>query len=93
MFETYARWLEPMQEHFRAALPARPSDPDAVYQQHHPGEGLDTLRGLLPAATPSNVGLYGTGQAYEALLLRLRAHPLAEARACAGAACWRSCAR
>jgi thymidylate synthase ThyX len=38
---------------------------------------------MLPAATQSNVGLYGTGQAYEALLLRMRAHPLAEVRACA----------
>jgi thymidylate synthase ThyX len=34
----------------------------------------------LPAATQSNVGIYGTGQAYEALLLRMRAHPLAEVR-------------
>ena len=29
------------------------------------------------------MGIFGTGQAYEALLLRLRAQPLAEARACA----------
>src|SRR2546430_7050432 len=41
---------------------------------------LDTLRGMLPAATVSNVGIYGTGQAYEQLLLRMRAHPLAEVR-------------
>jgi len=46
-------------------------------------KALDTLRGLLPAATQSNVGIYGTGQAYEALLLRMRAHPLEEVRACA----------
>ena len=37
-------------------------------------------RGMLPAATLSNVGIYGTGQAFEALLLRMRAHPLPEAR-------------
>jgi thymidylate synthase ThyX len=36
---------------------------------------------MLPAASLSNVGIYGTGQAFEALLLRLRAHPLPEARA------------
>ncbi len=41
---------------------------------------LDSVRGLLPAATTSNVGIFGTGQAYEALLLRMRAHPLREAR-------------
>ena len=34
-----------------------------------------------PAASLSNVGIYGTGQGYEALLLRMRSHPLPEARA------------
>jgi thymidylate synthase ThyX len=38
---------------------------------------------MLPAATQSNVGIYGTGQAFESLLLRMRAHPLAEVRGCA----------
>lgn len=42
---------------------------------------FDAVRGLLPAAALSNVGIYGTGQGYEALLLRMRAHPLPEARA------------
>jgi thymidylate synthase ThyX len=83
MFETYARWLEPMQEHFRRRHPRQAADSEAVYRSTIRAKALDTLRGLLPAATRSNVGLYGTGQAYEALLLRLRASPLAEARACA----------
>jgi thymidylate synthase ThyX len=43
-------------------------------------KACDALRGLLPAATLSNVGIYGTGQGYEALLLRMRSHPLPEAR-------------
>src|SRR5262249_52670135 len=30
----------------------------------------------------SNVGLFGTGQAFESLVLRLLAHPLEEARSC-----------
>ena len=34
-----------------------------------------------PPASLSNVGIYGTGQSYEQLLLRMRAHPLPEARA------------
>ena len=38
------------------------------------------MRGILPAAALSNVGIYGTGQGYEALLLRMRAHPLPEAQ-------------
>ena len=80
-FETYARWIEPMQAHFRRLHPKSKDDSEAVYRAAIRARALDALRGLLPAATRSNVGIYGSGQAYEALLLRLRAHPLAEARA------------
>ena len=79
-FETYARWIEPMQAHFRRLHPKSKDDSEAVYRAAIRARALDALRGLLPAATRSNVGIYGSGQAYEALLLRLRAHPLAEAR-------------
>jgi thymidylate synthase ThyX len=79
-FETYARWYEPMQEFFRARFPKDPADSDGVYRSAIRAKALDTLRGLLPAAVQSNLGLFGTGQAYEAMLLRMRAHPLAEAR-------------
>ena len=82
-FETYVRWAEPLEAHFRRRHPREPSDSDVVYRNTIRAKALDTLRGLLPAATASNVGLYGTGQAFEALLLRLRALPLAEARVCA----------
>jgi thymidylate synthase ThyX len=79
-FETYARWFEPMQEHFRARFPKDPADTDGVYRAAIRAKALDTLRGLLPAAVQSNLGLFGTGQAYEALLLRMRANPLAESQ-------------
>ena len=83
-FETYARWIEPMQEYFRQRHPQSATDSDAVYRAVIRAKALDTLRGLLPAATRSNVGIYGSGQAYEMLLLRMRAHPLAETREVAG---------
>ena len=77
-FDTYARWLPAMEEHFRARYPKAAEDSDAVYRSAIRAKALDTLRGLLPAATTSNVGLFGTGQAFEALLLRMLAHPLSE---------------
>jgi thymidylate synthase ThyX len=83
-FETYARWIPAMEAHFRAKYPKSPDDSDAVYKSVIRAKALDTLRGLLPAATTSNVGLFGTGQAFEALLLRMFAHPLEEVRGCAG---------
>jgi thymidylate synthase ThyX len=42
---------------------------------------LDVARGLLPAATASNVGMFGSPQAYEQLVLRMRSHELPEAQA------------
>ena len=65
----------------RRATRARRRTPKAVHRAAIRAKALDTLRGMLPAATQSNVGIYGTGQAYEALLLRMRAHPLDEVRA------------
>jgi thymidylate synthase ThyX len=79
-FETYARWLEPLQEMLRRAYPQEPDDSDFVYRSTIRAKACDALRGLLPSATRTNVGIYGTGQGYEQLLLRMNAHPLAEVR-------------
>ena len=69
-----------MQRYFAAKYPKAEQDSDAVHRTATRAKALDTLRGMLPAATQSNVGIYGTGQAFEALLLRMRAHPLVEVR-------------
>ena len=82
-FESYARWIPAMEAHFRAKYPKAPEDSEGVYKSVIRAKALDTLRGLLPAATTSNVGLFGTGQAFEALLMRMFAHPLEEVRSCA----------
>jgi thymidylate synthase ThyX len=84
-FETYARWIDPMRAWFERRYPRTEGDSEAVYRSAIRAKALDTLRGMLPAATQSNLGMYGTGQAYESLLLRMRAHPLAEVRATADA--------
>jgi thymidylate synthase ThyX len=81
-FETYASMIERMQRHFAERYPRAPQDSEGVHRAAIRAKALDTLRGMLPAATQSNVGLYGTGQAYEALLLRMHAHPLEEVRNC-----------
>jgi thymidylate synthase ThyX len=80
-FETYSRWLERMQEFYGRLFPQDPDDSDFVYRSTIRAKACDTLRGLLPAATRTNIGIYGTGQAYEQLLLRMRANPLQEVRA------------
>jgi len=79
-FETYAGWIEPMREYWTRRFPRPEGDSDAAYRMTIRAKALDSLRGLLPAATRSNVGIFGTAQGYEALLLRMRAHPLREVR-------------
>ena len=80
MFDTYAHLLPRMQSHFAEAHPRQPGDSDFVHRQAIRAKALDSVRGLLPAASLSNLGIYGTGQGYEQLLIRMRAHPLPEAR-------------
>ena len=79
LFDTYGQLVECVQDHVRATVPKQPGDSDFVYRQATRAKALDAVRGVLPAASLSNVGIYGSGQAFEALLLRMRSHPLPEA--------------
>jgi thymidylate synthase ThyX len=80
VFDTYGELLPIVVASVTARFPQEAGDSDFVYRQAVKAKALDALRGLLPAACLSNIGLYGTGQSYEQLLLRMRAHPLPEAR-------------
>src|SRR5258705_1863491 len=79
-FDIYRVWLPRLRAFFERKFPRDPAEAEGVYRMTIRAKALDTLRGLLPAATTSNVGIYGTGQGYEQLLLRMRAHPLREVR-------------
>jgi thymidylate synthase ThyX len=80
IFDTYSAMLPEVLDWTRERFPKDAADSDFVYKQTIKAKACDAVRGVLPAATLSNVGVYGTGQAYEAMLLRMRAHPLPEAR-------------
>ncbi|MEZ5167259.1 MAG: FAD-dependent thymidylate synthase [Acidimicrobiales bacterium] len=80
IFDSYSGLVPQMQEFFREVSPKDPNDSDFAYRTAIKARALDAIRGMLPAASLSNLGIYGTGQAYEALLLRMRAHPLPESR-------------
>ncbi|HEY9555466.1 MAG TPA: FAD-dependent thymidylate synthase [Acidimicrobiales bacterium] len=81
LFDSYAELVPVMADFYREQFPKASTDSDFVYRQAIRAKAFDAVRGMLPAASLSNVGIYGTGQGYEALLLRMRAHPLPEARA------------
>ena len=77
-FATYARLYGVVFEYLMAT--EAPDADDVAAMRALRARALDAVRGLLPAATTANVGVYASGQAWESLVMRLRAHPLAEAR-------------
>ena len=80
IFDAYSSAAELVTEHVRTTVERDPNDSEFVYRTATRAKALDAVRGILPAAATSNVGIYGTGQGFEALLLRMRANPLPESR-------------
>ncbi len=78
LFEIYSRSLESISSWAAERWP-RGEEPESAWRRSIRAKALDLLRGLLPAATLSHVGVFASGQAYEQLLLRLMASPLPEA--------------
>jgi thymidylate synthase ThyX len=81
IFDIYAELVPQVLAWVRQRWPQDEATSRFVYGNATKAKALDLLRGLLPAATTSNVGMFASGQSYEGLLLRLRADELAESRA------------
>jgi thymidylate synthase ThyX len=79
LFAIYSRSLAEVREWAAERWP-RGDEPEAAWERSIRAKALDLLRGLLPAATLSHVGIFASGQAYEQLLLRMMSSPLPEAR-------------
>lgn len=84
LFDAYSALVRDLIPHYEAQFKDIPGGVDRVVRASIRARACDTARGLLPASTQSNLGIFGTGQAYEMMLLRMRAHPLAEVRDYAG---------
>ncbi|MGV1050075.1 MAG: FAD-dependent thymidylate synthase [Solirubrobacterales bacterium] len=80
LFAIYSRSLEEVEEWAANRWPRGDEEPEGAWRRSIRAKALDLLRGLLPAATLSHVGIYASGQAYEQLIMRLMASPLPEAR-------------
>ena len=80
LFETYSRLLEPTMKYVMEKVPKEEGVTDRAYQSACRAKACDILRGLLPASTLTNVGIFGNGRAFEYLLTKMYAHPLQEMR-------------
>jgi thymidylate synthase ThyX len=80
LFETYAAAIPAVRAWAAEAFPLADGESPAAHHRAITAKALDLLRGLLPAASLSHMGIYASGQTYEQLILHLLAHPLPEAR-------------
>jgi thymidylate synthase ThyX len=80
LFETYSRTLAGVTAWVEREYPPAEGEAPAAHARAVKAKALDLVRGLLPAASLSHVGIYASGQTYEQLVLHLLAHPLPEAR-------------
>jgi len=85
IFDLYSEGLARLREWCGETYP-RGDEPQAVWERSIRAKALDAMRGLLPAASLSHVGIFASGQAYEQLVMRLLASPLPEAREVGGLA-------
>ena len=80
LFETYGRLIEPMTKWVIERFPKDEGVSDRAYNASIRAKALDVLRVLLPAATLTNVGIFGNGRSFEYLLTKMYAHQLKEIR-------------
>lgn len=81
LFDTYTALTDPLLTWVQARTPKDPTTSERAYNNATRAKTLDLLRGLLPMATLTNVGLFGNGRAFEYLLVKLAASPHEEVRA------------
>jgi thymidylate synthase ThyX len=81
LFGAYAEALPRVRAWVDETYPRAEGEPDAARRRAVNAKAYDLLRGLLPAASLSHMGIYATGQSYEQLILHLMGDPLPEARA------------
>jgi thymidylate synthase ThyX len=78
LFDTYSNLVEPLLSWVQTVTPRDENTSERAYLSATRAKTFDLLRGLLPMATLTNVGLFGNGRAFEYLLVKLSAADHAE---------------
>jgi thymidylate synthase ThyX len=80
LFGAYGELIDPLTQSIRERFPLEEGETDRAWKSATRAKALDMLRGLLPAGTLTNLGLFGNGRAFEYLITKMAAHELAECR-------------
>ncbi|MDE3077697.1 MAG: FAD-dependent thymidylate synthase, partial [Chloroflexota bacterium] len=79
-YGTYSELIEPLTRDLEAAHPREEGVSERAYRTAIRAKAADVLRALLPAGHLTNMGVFGNGRAFEYLLIKMAASPLAEVR-------------
>ena len=80
LFDTYSDLIDKLLPWVQAQTPKDKNTSRRAYKSATKAKTLDILRGLLPMATLTNVGLFGNGRSFEYLLVKLASSPHQELR-------------
>lgn len=84
-FQTYRDLIDPLAGHVEQVFPRPAEVSEAAWRRSVRARTFDGLRGLLPAAALTNMGIFGNGRFFETMLVKLQTSPLAELREVGGA--------
>lgn len=81
IFDGYSSIVHALYEHIASTSSVAASERDGAWRAAVRAQACDAARPLLPVATRSTVGIFGSSQAIENMIMRLRAHTNQEAKA------------
>ncbi|MBI2079278.1 FAD-dependent thymidylate synthase [Candidatus Micrarchaeota archaeon] len=84
LFDTYSKLIPEVSKQVMEKFPIKEGVSERAYRSTIRAKTCDILRGLLPAATLTNTGIFGNGRAFEYLLTKMYASPLTEVKVLAG---------
>ena len=80
LFDTYSEFMEPITAHVERLMPRDADVSEAAYNRSVKAKGFDLIRGILPASTLTNMGIFGNGRFFEVLISKLNNGRLSELR-------------
>ncbi|MEO8863172.1 MAG: FAD-dependent thymidylate synthase [Candidatus Saccharimonadales bacterium] len=80
LFDTYSDMVHKATDYVRSMSTVPSAERDVAWQGATRAQACDAIRAVLPVATKSTVGIYGSGQAIESLIMHLMSDGLPEAQ-------------
>jgi thymidylate kinase/thymidylate synthase ThyX len=80
IFDTYSEMVHALTEHVRKNSKVPAKEQDGAWKAATRAQACDTIRPVLPVATKSTVGIFGSAQAIESLIMHLQSENLPEAQ-------------